>query len=105
MVPADLVERWEVAYRRYCDVVESARSSVATARIAARALAVASRDVAVAWRQLGLQPGLPWWALAAVGSAAQAFELQAEEWINRADQTRPVDFGGPTRPLGGQQPW
>ncbi len=99
MVPAELVERWEAAYRRYRDVSESAASSVATVRIAARAMAVASRDVAVAWRQLSLQPGLPWWILAAVGSAAQSFEFQASDWISRADQLRASDYADATGPL------
>jgi hypothetical protein len=97
MVPADLIERWEAAYRRYCDV-----SSVATVRITARAMAVASRDVAIAWRQISLQTGLPWWTLAAVGSAAQAFELQAGEFFIHADQT--VDHSELTAPLSVGEP-
>lgn len=105
MVPEDLVARWEDAYRRYVEVSVSASSSVATIRIAARAIAVASRDVAVAWRQLGLQPGLPWWVLAAVGAAAQAFEFQAHEWSDRAEQTRPVDYSSLTQPISGGSPW
>ncbi|TNC20984.1 hypothetical protein [Amycolatopsis alkalitolerans] len=69
-----LIEVWEDAYRRYCaaagpNVVET------------------SRAVAGAWRQLDTAGELPWWLRAAVRSAAEAFEQQAESW-EAADPAR-----------------
>jgi hypothetical protein len=43
-------------------------------------MATASRSVAGAWRGIALSGELPWWCLAAVESAAQAFDAQAREW-------------------------
>jgi hypothetical protein len=69
MVPDVLVERWQAAYRAYNaaggDRAELARLSAA---------------VAVAWRDIAAVPGLAWWLVAALSSAAEAFERQAQDW-------------------------
>lgn len=67
MVVQDLVVAWENAYRRYetamgNDVIDT------------------SHAVAEAWQELAAVAELPWWLSAAVRSAAQAFEHQAEAW-------------------------
>jgi len=74
MVSEDLIRAWEDAYRRY--------GSAAGANVAP-----ASRAVAMAWRDIACTSRLPWWMLAAVESAAEAFEDQAEQWEARARQT------------------
>lgn len=71
---------WEAAYRYY------GRAWEATARYgkgdpaAAREMAAASWAVAAAWRQIAASTTLPWWTLAAVESAAGAFESQARDY-------------------------
>ena len=85
MVPEDLVQRWEAAYRRYGEASKMSAVSPAGDRDVARAMVLASHDVAVAWRAMESIPDLPWWTLAAVGAAAQAFEFQAREWSVRAE--------------------
>jgi hypothetical protein len=86
MVPDKLVERWEAAYRTYSSASKLAASSVAGDRVAARAMAVASWEVAAVWREMESLSDLPWWALAAVGAAAQAVEFQARDWTARASE-------------------
>jgi len=67
MVAKDLVVTWEDTYRRY----ESAVGNDVTE---------ASRALAGTWRELAAAVELPWWLSAAVRSAAQAFEHQADAW-------------------------
>jgi hypothetical protein len=67
MVAQDLVVSWEDAYRRYVSAP-------------GREVTETSRAVAGAWRDLAACADLPWWLSAAVRSAAQAFEQQAETW-------------------------
>jgi hypothetical protein len=98
MVPDKLVERWEAAYRTYGSASKSAASSVAGDRVAARAMAVTSREVAAVWREMESVTDLPWWALAAVGAAAQAFEFQARDWTARAEHAGPPDAYAVRRP-------
>jgi hypothetical protein len=43
-------------------------------------MAAASWAVAAAWRQIAAATRLPWWVLAAIESAAGAFEAQAREY-------------------------
>jgi hypothetical protein len=43
-------------------------------------MAAASWAVAAAWRQIAATTTLPWWTLAAIESAAAAFETQAREY-------------------------
>jgi hypothetical protein len=76
MVAQDLVVTWEDVYRRYAGAVgeDVTKTSWAVAR---------------AWRELAARTELPWWLSAAVRSAAQAFEHQAEAlaagWGGRDD--------------------
>jgi hypothetical protein len=84
MVPDDLVERWQAAYRDYGRASQVVATTEPGNRDAARMMAAASRDVAAGWRVLGEAPGLPWWTSAAVGAAVQAFEFQARDWEARA---------------------
>src|SRR5262245_9110727 len=67
MVAQNLVVAWEDAYRKYGHAVENDVTET-------------SRAVAGAWRELAACVELPWWLSAAVRSAAQAFEHQAEAW-------------------------
>jgi hypothetical protein len=50
---------------------------------AAREMASASWAVAAAWRQIATATTLPWWTLAAIESAATAFDAQAHEYETR----------------------
>lgn len=81
MVSEDLIRAWEDAYRRY--------GSAAGANVAP-----ASRAVALAWRDIACTSKLPWWVLAAVESAAEAFEDQAEQWEARARKTAKSSWSG-----------
>src|SRR2546427_4243659 len=67
VTPTELVRAWETAYTRYATAPDTE-------------LSVVSREVASAWRDLATVPGLSWWLLSAVLSAAEAFEVQADEW-------------------------
>jgi len=91
MVPDELVQRWEAAYRRYGAVSEAVARSRPLNPECARAMASASYDVAAAWRHISAVRGAPWWALAALAAAAEAFEAQAREWDQRS--TRPAPHG------------
>jgi hypothetical protein len=81
--PASLeqaVRGWEKAYRDYGRLSEpSVRSRQDDPSLAGR-MASASRSVADGWRGIASCGELPWWCLAAVESAAQAFHAQAREW-------------------------
>lgn len=84
MVPDELVGRWEAVYREYGVTSEAVNSSVPGDRAVARRMARASEDVAVVWREMSDGSGLPWWAVAALVAAGQAFEHQARDWAARA---------------------
>lgn len=92
MVPEELVRRWESAYRRYGEASKTAVSAVPGDRGAAGEMAAASSEVAAAWRAMESIVDLPWWILAALVAAAQAFEFQARDWNARADAW-PLDNG------------
>src|SRR3954468_9898239 len=64
------VRAWELAYARYADASDAELPSV-------------SRAVAASWRDLAAEVPLPAWARAAVISAAEAFEIQADKWETR----------------------
>jgi hypothetical protein len=87
-VPADLVDVWSQAYRDYGRASELLAERGSGEQHAAQAMAQASRAVAGAWRRLGAASGHAWWSLAAVETAAQAFEFQAQDWAARAGQVR-----------------
>ena len=93
MVPENMVERWESAYCRYGNA--SRASTGGGDQNTAHEMADASRQVANAWREMERQSGLPWWVLAALVAAAQAFEAQARDWSTRAEFAWPPDAGRP----------
>ncbi|OQO93021.1 hypothetical protein B1813_13040 [Saccharomonospora piscinae] len=78
------VRAWEDAYRRYGTASERVARTRRIDTQAAHDMAAASRDVASAWRSIASGPDLPWWLLAALDSAAQAFEQQSRDWHERA---------------------
>lgn len=83
-VPDRFVRQWEAAYREYGNVSELAARSAVVSSETAQSMAAASGAVAVAWRQIGTVRALPWWAVAAVDAAAEAFETQGDEWDARS---------------------
>src|SRR5690349_799984 len=88
MIAQDLVVTWEDAYRRYGHAVGSDVTET-------------SRAVAGAWHELAACAELPWWLSAAVRSAAQAFEHQAEAWAGQAEGSEDEEgedvYGGQVR--------
>lgn len=77
VVDKDSIAAWEDAYRVYETATE-------------KDVASASRAVAAAWRNLAAGTELPWWQLAAVHSAAEAFDFQTnarEAAASQADAT------------------
>lgn len=71
---------WEAAYRQYGRAWETTARCGNGDPIAAHGMATASRAVAAAWRHIAAGTTLPWWALAAIESAAGAFESQARKY-------------------------
>jgi lysozyme family protein len=84
-VSPTLVAAWESAYRRYGQVSEWSTRSPERDPAVAWQMASSSAAVAATWRQIAGSTQLPWWLLAAVDSAAQAFEDQAREWEAATD--------------------
>jgi len=86
--PKTSVCAWEGAYRRYGRAWEwTARSQSDPA--AAREMASASWMVAAEWRQIATATALPWWTVAALESAAAAFEAQARDYEARTKSEKP----------------
>ena len=77
---------WEAAYRHYGDIWELTARSPKGDPEAAREMAAASRAVAAAWRQIDTTD-LPWWTVAALESAAAAFEEQAQKYDTDQNST------------------
>lgn len=98
MVPETFVRRWEKAYRNYGVAARTAALAVPGDRGTAQEMAAASLEVAAAWREMESIVDLPWWVLAAVGAAAQAFEFQARDWNARTQYTWPDDDRSRLRP-------
>jgi hypothetical protein len=96
MVSKKWVRAWEDAYREYGAVSEMAAGSPTVDETTAAKLAHASWAVASAWRFIGSDCELAWWVLAAVESAAEAFEDQARHW--ETSRLPSVSRGGPSRP-------
>jgi hypothetical protein len=94
MVSERLVVRWEAVYREYGLASEMVSKSVPGDGAVARHMAQASQDVAAVWREMTAEPDMPWWELAALGAAAQAFERQAQDWTTRAKHEQQSDTGG-----------
>lgn len=68
-VPEDLVQRWEAVYGLY---LSAPAGRAEPARLSA--------EVASAWRDIAAVPGLAWWVVAGLRTAAEAFERQAARW-------------------------
>jgi len=83
MASAKSTRVWEAAYRQYGRAWENTARSGKDNPVAAREMAAASWAVAAAWRQIAAATTLPWWALAAIESAAGAFESQARDYETR----------------------
>lgn len=81
--PTESVARWEAAYRCYTELTCMAREPSGE-RASPAALASASWEVATAWRDIATSTPLPWWMLAALRAAADAFEHQAYQWHARS---------------------
>jgi hypothetical protein len=77
------VRAWEGAYRHYGRAWEWTARSPKGDPAAAREMATASWAVAAAWRHIATATTLPWGTLAAIESAAGAFEEQARNWEAR----------------------
>lgn len=71
---------WEGAYRHYGQIWELTARSPKGDPAAAREMAAASRAVAAAWRQIESATILPWWTVAALESAAAAFEERTQKY-------------------------
>jgi hypothetical protein len=80
MASAKSTRVWEAAYRQYGRAWENTARTGKGDPVAARGMAAASWAVAAAWRQIAAATTLPWWTLAAIESAAGAFESQAREY-------------------------
>lgn len=79
LVSTKVIGVWEDAYRRYgraSEVVARCRGGDVAA---VQELIAASRAVAGAWRTIAAQAELPWWIVAAIESAAEAFDGQARQ--------------------------
>ena len=74
---------WEAAYRQYGRAWETTARSRKGDPAAAREMAAASWAVAAVWRQIVAATTLSWWTLAAIESAAAAFETQARDCETR----------------------
>ena len=94
-VPEAYVRTWEGAYRQYAQVSEMAGRMHADDPAVAWHMATASWAVASAWRDLAAVGRLPWWALAAVESAAEAFESQARHWEAKERGDEQAEEGSP----------
>lgn len=81
--PERLAQAWENAYRQYGETSNTV-TRTPDDRAAAQQMASASRGVARCWRDIAARQTLPRWALAALESAAEAFETQARSWDVRA---------------------
>ncbi len=82
VVSGELAEQWAAAYDRYTQAVDMSTNNPEAAWV----IADASWLVASLWREIGKVPNLPWWSVAAVNTAAEAFEGQARDWQATAAQ-------------------
>lgn len=82
LVSDELVQRWEALYGRY---LAAPAGGVESARLSA--------EVAAAWREIAAVPGLAWWLVAGLRTAAEAFDRQAARWsgATREPQGRPTE--------------
>lgn len=94
MVSDYLVQRWESAYSAYRTASELVNASTPGDVATAERMAQASQAVATAWRDIAVESELSWWSAAAVATAAQAFDHQAQDWAARAKHSRSSTPGG-----------
>lgn len=100
LAPENAVRRWEAAYWRYTVASKTAAGAHAGDERSVGEMVTASRAVADAWRAMELAvPDLPWWTLAAVSAAAQAFEFQARDWSVDIVDMHVARLRAPTRQL------
>jgi hypothetical protein len=88
---------WESAYRSYGEVSHTTAPTGGDPA-AVWQMAATSMAVALAWRQIARSRPLPWWTLAALESAAQAFESQGREWEARTRRGGAVETTPVARP-------
>ena len=86
MASDNAVRAWEACYRRYGHAWQTTARSGKGDSVAACEMAATSWAVAAAWRQIATATALPWWALAAIESAAGAFEAQARDYETHEEQ-------------------
>jgi hypothetical protein len=102
MVPVELVTRWQGVYGEYVAVDRMGQMSPNYAADMARL----SAEVAAAWRDLAATPGLAWWLVAALTTAAEAFDRQARAWHgSQASAGRPAEHGSGPRRLQPGERW
>jgi hypothetical protein len=89
LVPEQFVRAWEAAYVEYGQSRELTARMSADDPAAAWQMASASWAVARAWREITTVTRLPWWMLAAVEAAAEAFETQARYWEDKENTDWP----------------
>ena len=80
VVPQALVTGWEDVYRHYGNASEAASRLPQVDAATARGMSQASWAVASSWRGIASASQLPWWVLAAVLAAAEAFDEQSQYW-------------------------
>ena len=85
MASGQCVRAWEGAYRYYGRIWELTARSPKGDPAAAREMVAASRAVAAAWRQIEAAATLPWWTVAALQSAAAAFDEQAQKYDDNSE--------------------
>jgi hypothetical protein len=83
------VRAWEGAYRHYGRIWELTARAPKGDPAAAREMAAASRAVAAAWRAIEAATIVPWWTVAALQSAAAAFDEQAQKYDTRENNENP----------------
>ncbi|SES28429.1 hypothetical protein SAMN04487818_109332 [Actinokineospora terrae] len=89
-MPPVLVQRWEAVYARY-------------GWTGPEGVAEASEDVGALWREMAAVPGCPWWLVAGLVTAAEAFDAQGREWSTWA-AAQTGFFADPSRRLSGELP-
>ncbi len=89
MAADQCVRAWEGAYRHYGRIWELTARAPKGDPAAAREMAAASRAVAAAWRAIEATTTVPWWTVAALQSAAAAFDEQAQKYDTSENNQNP----------------
>ena len=108
----ELVSTWESAYREYVSASDQVTDVATVTSAAAWGMTSTSSNVDRAWHAFSAARGLPWWAVAAAESAAEAFERLSREWeakANNGEQENQAaqSNAGPANGNGphGGEPW